>query len=308
MHTISAAHTMFAFQSDAAPVLRVLPGAVVRFMTSPAPVERLFAAGDAWLGAVDVRALNAITGPVFVEGAEPGDALAIEILTIDLADWGWTALVPGEGLLPNPISRSLLSRVPIRNERIYVSDRLILPVRPTIGCLGLAPAIGESSTAFPAYPWGGNYDLVQATTGATLLFPVQLSGGLVSLGDLHAAMGVGEATYFAVECAGTAIVRLGLRKGLVLDTPRIETPERLYTIGLAEEYAYDQARRQAIALMMTFLIEEHDLSPDEAAMVCAASVDLEFGGPAAAIVLASVPRTVLAFRNTLSACGTIEAH
>ncbi len=107
-------------------------------------------------------------------------------------------------------------------------------------------------------------------------------------------MGIAEATYFAIECPGFATVRLDLRKGLALETPRIETPDRLYTIGLKDEFDYAAARRQAIALMFAYLTGERGLSPEDAYILCAARVDLEFGGPASAIVLASLPLDTLA--------------
>ncbi|MER3486350.1 MAG: hypothetical protein C4345_10620, partial [Chloroflexota bacterium] len=104
-------------------------------------------------------------------------------------------------------------------------------------------------------PWGGNYDLRQVEPGNTILFPAQVPGGLFSLGDLHAAMGMHEATFVSIECPGTATVRLGVRKGLTLETPRIEAPNRLYTIGLkaADDFQhgldFNPARIQAVSLM-----------------------------------------------------------
>ena len=106
---------------------------------------------------------------------------------------------------------------------MIVSERVRLPLHPMIGCLGLAPAEGETSTLSPAMPWAGNYDLTQIAPGATVLFPAQVPGGLFSLGDLHAAMGEHEATFIAIECAGSATVRLDVRPGINLESPRIET-------------------------------------------------------------------------------------
>lgn len=292
MHEIAAAHAAFALRPDAEPVVRVHPGEVVRFQTSAAPVERLFAAGERWLAALDVTAINAVTGPVFIEGVEPGDAVAVEIIAIEPGSWGWSAWIPGFGLLGDRAHPPVLRRLPIAGGRVVLSERLAVPVRPMIGCLGLAPAAGASSTLGPPFPWGGNYDLVQARPGNTLLFPVQVAGGLFSLGDLHAAMGTGEATSVAVECAGTATVRLGVRKGLRLETPRIEAPDRLFTVGLHRS-DHDRARRQATTLMLAYLTAERGLSRAEAYLLMSAAVDLELGGPAGAVVLASVPWALL---------------
>ena len=151
MHTIPANHTAFAFRPDAPPVLHIHPGETVRFETSPAPAERLLAAGDRWLDLLDTRAINAVTGPVFIETVQPGDAVAVEILSIDPLDWAWTAAIPNFGLLAAPDLPPLLRRLPIRDGRVHLSNRLSVPVRPMIGCLGLAPAAGESSTLSPPY-------------------------------------------------------------------------------------------------------------------------------------------------------------
>src|SRR3954465_11534453 len=95
MHTIAAEHHAFTFSADAVPGLRVQPGDFVRFETSPAAVERLFATGERWTEVADSQRINALTGPVYIDGVEPGDAVTVEILEIETADWGWNAaLVP----------------------------------------------------------------------------------------------------------------------------------------------------------------------------------------------------------------------
>ncbi len=146
-----------------------------------------------WTEVIDVRAINAVTGPVFIEGVMPGDAVSVEVLAIEPRDWAWNAAIPGFGLLDGLLPEPMLERLPIRDGEVIVSERVRLPVRPMIGCLGLAPAEGETSTLSPAMPWAGNYDLTQIAPGATVLFPAQVPGGLFSLGDLHAAMGEHEA-------------------------------------------------------------------------------------------------------------------
>ena len=290
MHLIPASQTTFAFRPDADPVLRVRPGETIRFETSAAPIERVFAAGVRWLEALDVRALNAITGPVFIEGVQPGDAISVEILEIEPLHWAWSAAIPGFGLLDGLMPGPLLERLPIRDGEVILSDRIRVPVRPMIGCLGLAPAQGETSTLSPAMPWAGNYDLSQIAPGATVLFPAQVPGGLFSLGDLHAAMGEHETTFVAIECAGTATVRLNVRHGLHLETPRIETADRVTVLGLSPCGDYGAARLQAARLLFELLTREWDHSPQEAYMLISARGDLSLGGPAGTIVLGSIPR------------------
>ncbi len=290
MHLISARQTTFAFRPDTEPVLRVQPGETVRFETSAAPIEWLFSAGAGWTEAIEVGVLNAITGPVFIEGVRPGDAVSVEMLAIEPLDWAWSAAIPGFGLLDGLMAAPMLERLPIRNGEAVVSDRVRIPLRPMIGCLGLAPARGETSTLSPAMPCAGNYDLTQIRPGATVLFPAQVAGGLFSLGDLHAAMGEHEATFVAIECAGTATVRLGVRPGLHLETPRIETADRVYVAGLSQCGDYGAARLQAARLLFELLTRECDFTPREAYLLIAARGDLSLGGPAGTIVLGSVPR------------------
>jgi amidase len=293
LHVVTAKQTTFAFRPDAEPVLRITPGETVRFETTAEPVERLFAAGDAWLSAVDVRAINAVSGPVFIDSVMPGDAVAVEILAIEPRDWAWNAAIPGFGLLDGVMPEPMLERLPIRDGEVIISETLRAPVRPMIGCLGLAPAYGETSTLGPAMPWGGNYDLTQACPGSTVLFPAQVPGGLFSLGDLHAAMGEHEATFISIECAGTATVRLDVRPELRLETPRIETADRVYTIGLGLRRGdYDAARRQAARLLFELLTREMQVSARDAYILISARGDLTLGGPAGTIVLASVPRVM----------------
>ena len=292
MHIVPANKTTFSFGPDAEPVLRVRPGEVVRFETSPEPAERLFAAGARWTEAIDVRAINAVTGPVFIEGVMPGDAVSVEVLAIEPRDWGWNAAIPGFGLLDGLIPEPMLKRLPIRNGEVIVSERLRLPLRPMIGCLGLAPAEGETSTLSPAMPWAGNYDLTQIAAGATVLFPAQVPGGLFSLGDLHAAMGEHEATFVAIECAGSVTVRLDVRPGMALETPRIETADRIFVIGLSPCGDYSAARIQVARLLYELLTQEAGLTPQEAYVAISGRGDLTLGGPAGTIVLGSVPKVM----------------
>jgi amidase len=293
MHIVPANQTVFSFRPDAEPVLRVRPGEIVRFETSPEPVERLFAAGADWTEVIDVRAINAVTGPVFIEGVMPGDAVSVEVLAIEPRDWGWNAAIQGFGLLDGLLPEPMLERLPIQDGEVIVSDRVRLPLRPMIGCLGLAPAQGATSSLSPAMPWAGNYDLTQIAPGATVLFPAQVPGGLFSLGDLHAAMGEHEATFIAIECAGSATVRLDVRAGMALETPRIETADRIFVIGLSSCGDYSAARLQAARLLYELLTVEAELTPREAYVVISARGDLTLGGPAGTIVLGSVPRAIV---------------
>ncbi len=297
MKTVGSQQHSFEFRSDIEPVLRVRSGEIVQFETSSEPAERLFRAGADWSAHLDTRRLNAVTGPVFVDGVEPGDAVRVDILAIETLDWGWNAFIPNFGLLCENLTSPMLRRVPISDGRCWITDALSVPLRPMIGCLGLAPVRGASSTLSPPFPWAGNYDLLQVKAGSTIWFPAQVRGGLFSLGDLHAAMGDGEATSVSIECAGAATVRLSVDKGLDIQMPRLVADGKLYTVGLAERGNYTAARRHAADQLFNYLTEERRLTPVDAYTLFSAAGDLTFGGPAGAVVLASVPLDVLDARD-----------
>jgi amidase len=257
--------------------------------TSPEPVQQLFVAGDDWIH-VDLETINQVVGPVWIDGVEPGDGVAVEILDIETLDWGWNGYIPGFSLVARKLQAQFLRKVPIVDGWVHLSNRLKVPVQPMIGCLGLAPATGESTT-FGQSAWGGNYDLVQMTVGNTAIFPAQVPGGLFYLGDLHAAMGAGEPTYVSVECAGTVTVRFGVRKQVGLITPRVESSERLYILGLSQRDSADrweESRRQACELMFDYLVHERGLGSEEAYLLLSSAVDLTYGGPAG-VSVASIP-------------------
>lgn len=290
MHRLAATYSNGAFRPGIEPALLIQPGDVVSFETTAKPVERLFAAGDRWLETLAVDAVKLVTGPVFIQHVEPGDAVSVEILDVTPGPWGWSSSIPGFGPLSKHMPAPPLDRLPISDGWITLSDRLRVPVRPMIGCLGLAPASGVSSTLAPPYPWGGNYDLTQNRPGATLLLPAQVVGGLFSLGDLHAAMGENEATSVSIECPGEATVRLGVRKGLRLVTPRVEHEDSIFTVGLRERGHFLEAREDALDRMWEYLTGEAGCTPDEAYRLSSAVVDVHLGGPAAMVALASIER------------------
>jgi amidase len=304
MKSVSSRQHAFEFRSEIEPVLRVRSGETVRFETSPEPPERLFEAGSDWLANLDTRRLNAVTGPVYVDGVEPGDAVRVDILGIQTLDWGWNAFIPNFGMLCENLTTPMLRRVPIIDGRCWITDALSVPLRPMIGCLGLAPSRGASSTLSPPFPWAGNYDLIQIKAGSTVWFPAQVRGGLFSLGDLHAAMGDGEATSVSIECAGSATVRLSVDKQLDIQMPRIVADGRLYTVGLAERGNYVSARRHAADQLFNYLTAERRVTPEDAYTLFSAACDLTFGGPAGAVVLASVSLDVLDRRDQIAAEGS----
>ncbi|WP_237699529.1 acetamidase/formamidase family protein [Kytococcus sedentarius] len=194
------------------PRLTVTPGAGDRitFETSDAAYAQMDEVRDL---AKVTEPLNPVTGPVLVEGAEPGDVLAVTIHDIELGEHGWSVYIPGAGALAGPMGDEwFVRRVPLVDGHAQVAEGVSVPMAPMIGCIGVARPGGEMSTVMPTYPTGGNMDLTDAAVGSTVYLPVQVAGALLYIGDLHAVMSRGESSFVAIEAAGRATVSVDLVK------------------------------------------------------------------------------------------------
>ncbi len=273
-----------SFSTAHPPALEVEPPAVIRFETSDAAVSQLLAGTP--LEEIGFSNLNPVSGPVVVRGAEPGDALAIEVLDVSV-DRAWTGWIPGVGPLGDRADDLHLREVRIADGRCWITEDVAVPLRPMIGCAGLAPAAGESATVVPAYAWGGNLDLREFEPGATLVLPVQAPGGFLSVGDLHAAMGEGERTAVSIECVGAATVRVTLEKGRAPSAPRLRLDGAAAFVGLGDDLGV--AVKTAMERAHDYLVEEHGLAPFDAVAFLSACCDVRLAGPAAPMALAVVP-------------------
>ncbi len=281
---VAAERRAVAFDPSLPPLLEIEPGEVVTFETSDEAYRRL-ARGES-VEAIGLERFNAVTGPVLVRGAEPGDALRVEIQEIAV-ERAWAVWLPGFGRLGSRVRAVQIRQVPVEGGYVRLSERLRVPLEPMVGCIGLAPAAGESSTFSPAYPWGGNLDLRELSPGAAILLPVQVPGALLSLGDLHAAMGRGEPALVAIEAAGRATVRIDLEKGWRLEYPRLRLDGATACLGMGE--TFQAAQRCALEEAYELLTGEYGLEPFEAYAYLCARVELRLGGPASPMVLAVVP-------------------
>jgi len=271
------------------PVLRIASGDTVRLETMVARgVERLKLAGakdDEIPQALKVVEDNVkdrgpgahpMTGPIFIEGAEPGDSLEVRIVSFEfLHPFGVTGFLPGGGTLPEDFPYGGLKLVPV-NERAGTADfghGITLKLAPFFGSIGVAPPalMGRvSSTAPGAY--AGNLDNKDLVAGSTLYLPVHVAGGLLSIGDAHGLQGDGEVSGTALETSLRGTVQVFLRKGKKLTWPRAETPTHYITMGLHEDL--DQAAKMALKEMIDFLVSEKGLSRDDAYLLCSLAADL----------------------------------
>ena len=290
-HTVSRSYCQRAFARTDQPALEIDSGDVVTFETNDEAYEQL------WRGEspdeIPDEDYNIVTGPVVVRTAEPGDALKIEIVYIHISR-AWAVWIPGYGPLGDLTDLLQVRPLSFSNGQITISERLNVPLQPMIGCIGLAPATGTASTLEPAYPFGGNLDLRELSVGATLLLPVQASGGWLSIGDLHAAMGAGEPAHISLEAAGDATVRVTVEKNLRLRAPRIELEDKTLCLSVLDEKGtIEQATQLATRQAYDLLVKEFLLTPFEAYAYVSANVELRLGGPASAIVIAVVPHPVI---------------
>ncbi|HEX5498461.1 MAG TPA: acetamidase/formamidase family protein, partial [Thermomicrobiales bacterium] len=247
------------------PALRIADGDRVIAAT-------LDASGVDGTGAVRVAGSNPMTGPIFVEGAEPGDALqvTIEALRPNRAT-GWSRAA----LAPNVVDPATVPALPPRDAVEWAIDAaagtvrllapyaaggdLVLPMAPMIGCFGVAPAGGEAISTATSGPHGGNMDWRGFGPGVAVAFPVGAPGGLFFLGDGHARQGDGEIVGTGVETSFEMTVVLRVQKGRSIAWPRGEDAAGIFTIGNARPL--DQALQHATTEMLHRLGEEYGLDP-----------------------------------------------
>ncbi len=232
------------------------------------------------VGRLDFSRVDQVNGPIAVAGAEPGDTLQIDLLEFEPADWGWSASIPGFGLLadefPDPYLR--ITRVPRPGERAEFLPGVHVPIVPFCGEVGVAPPDGPRST-IPPDVFGGNMDTRHLTAGATLFLPVFHDGARLSMGDGHAAQGDGEVCGTAIETPMRAVVRLTVRKDLHVTAPEFVTPDVSTPVG--RRYATDGvgpdllgAARDAVRRMIDWLGREHGIAPIDAYLLHSVAIDL----------------------------------
>jgi len=204
--------------------LRVAPGAEVHLALRDGSNGQVVpTTSSAELLGLDLSKMDPLTGPVWVESAQPGDAVVVDVLDIRLANVGWSGIIPGLGLLsehfPGPYVRSW----ELTGEDVEVGAGHRFKMKPMLGVVGVAPAApGAHPTTVPTAA-GGNIDVKYVSAGSRLLLPVFTEGALLSLGDPHALQGDGELSGTAIECEADTVVRVDLRRDMHLDAPVVET-------------------------------------------------------------------------------------
>jgi acetamidase/formamidase len=276
--TLTAAQTHSKFSARIKPAITVPSGSVIEAFTHEATGGQ-FAPGsgaDA-LASLDFDRVHALTGPVYVEGALPGDVVAIELLTIESGDWGWMAILPGFGLLTEEFGdTAVLETFSLDTSAGYVDfrDDIRVPLRPFAGVMGVAPATDEMLSTIPPRANGGNLDDPSLVAGTTVYLPVFVPGALFSIGDTHAAQGFGEVSGTAMEAPMRIVYRISvIRDGRSIDEAQYETTDYYATTGFAT--TIDEATRKAVRYMVEYLMTARGLSREEAYMLCSLAGDLK---------------------------------
>jgi acetamidase/formamidase len=216
-----------------------------------------------------------LTGPVAVEGAEPGDVLQVDILDVKLRqDWGFNLVRPLGGTLQEDFSEVRILNIPLDRERMVgkLPFGVDVPLRPFFGIMGVSPprSWGRCTSVIPR-SFGGNIDNKQLTAGTTLYLPVHVAGGHFSCGDGHGAQGDGEVCLTAIETALQGTFRLTVRKDLKLKQPRAETPTHVITMGF--DGSLDRAMEIALREMIDYIVETKNISRIDAYTLCSVAVD-----------------------------------
>jgi len=277
------------YDASVKPVLRVASGDTVR-------VEAMLARGLPRLRAAGVKdeeipdalkvveqtvtergpGAHPLAGPIFVEGAQPGDVLEVKIVGFEfLHPYGVSGFIPGSGTLPDdfPYAKFRLVRFDERAGTAAFAPGITLKLAPFWGSIGVAPnpLVGRISSGPPG-PHAGNLDNKELVAGSTLYIPVQVPGALLSMGDGHAMQGDGEVTLTALETSLRGTVQITVRKGMPLRWPRAETPTHYIAMGLHTDL--DEAAKLATRELIDFLVAEKKMSRDDAYVLCSIAADL----------------------------------
>jgi amidase len=271
MKTITRNYITHTLSKDNPPCERIRAGETVAFETYDCFTNQ-FLPEEATFDNVVRKPGNPATGPLYVEGAMPGDMLKIDILDIILGPVGVVMLGPGSGSEKEFFQRKVLKRIPVTDGYAHYNEQLKLPITPMIGVIGVAPA-GEGVSTITPMDHGGNMDCTQIGKGAILYLPVFAEGALLSLGDFHGIMGDGEVEDCGLEIEGKAILRIEVVKNKnCVPYPMIETGEKLITIASADQV--ETAWRKAVRQMYVFLKEKVGLDDEDAGMLLTLSGDL----------------------------------
>ncbi|TIR35257.1 MAG: acetamidase [Mesorhizobium sp.] len=285
-YTIHGRHHHFGWDNSFVPTERVAPGSTIEFQCLDSSGGQLQADSTvADVALLDFAKVNPVTGPIYVEGAEPGDALKVTIEMFKPSGFGWTANIPGFGLLaddfPEP-ALNIWTYDAVSLEPALFGKHARVPLKPFAGTIGNAPAEMGLHSVVPPRRVGGNLDIRDLAAGTTLYLPVEVAGALFSVGDTHAAQGDGEVCGTAIESPMDVVLKLDLVKDARLRMPRFTTPGPVtrhldakgyeVTTGIGPDLM--TGAREAVSQMIDLLAGRYAMDPVEAYMLVSVCGDL----------------------------------
>ncbi len=283
-HTIHEQH--YGWDNSLTPAVRIAPGESLEFDVQDASGGQItLDSGAADLARLDFSRINPVAGPVHVDGAEPGDILKVTLLSFVPSGWGWTANIPGFGLLAEDFREPALHlwRYDARKPtRAAFGSWARVPLKPFAGTIGVAPAQAGCHSVVPPRRVGGNMDMRDIACGTELHLPVEVTGALFSVGDTHAAQGDGEVCGTALESPMRVALRIDLVKRSPLAFPRLVTPgpvarhldERGYVASTGIGPDLMLAARDAVRSTVDWLTREHGIPAIDAYLLCSVCGDL----------------------------------
>ncbi|KAF7297415.1 hypothetical protein MIND_00975100 [Mycena indigotica] len=291
IHAVRKEQCHLAWDNSIPPILRVQSGQIVTFDCLDASNGQITPSSTVQtINSLVFSQLDQVNGPIYIDDAKPGDTLQIDVLSVKPAEWGWTACIPGFGLLADEFTEpalkiwklEALDKLETSGAFAWFDEQktIKIPLRPFAGEMGVAPGKPGAFSTIPPYATGGNIDTKHLSAGATLFLPVEVEGALFSIGDGHAAQGDGEVCGTAIETPMKVSVRLTVRK----DRPYTKTPHFKTASSIPNQESYytttgvdsdmREATRSAVRSMVDFLVFEHRLSRVEAYMLCSVVGDL----------------------------------
>jgi acetamidase/formamidase len=275
----------YIWDNELDPALTVVPGDTVVYHTREVSDGQIAPDSTAdVLATLDWDRLYPLAGPVAIEGAEPGDVLEVEVVDIHTEGWGWTAVIPGFGLLEEDFTDPYLKIFDLTaGDYTLFKDDIAIPIEPFFGTMGVNPGDPEKPAIMPPGPFGGNMDTRHITKGSRLFLPVHVPGALFSCGDAHAAQGDGEVCVTGIESPMYASLRFDLHKDRNIQAPQFATPGPLTpmvedagwyaTMGVNPDLM--QAAKDSLRAMVEHMSTTYHLEPVEAYVLASLVVDLK---------------------------------
>jgi acetamidase/formamidase len=282
-HQIDPERQHHSWDNTLEPTLTIASGDTVHYdllMAGHGQVHEGDAFGDTKF---DFDTLYNLLGPLHVEAARPGDTLRVEILNLRPGDWGWCAILPELGTLPDQFPDPCLRTFDLREgTHAQLGPAVSIPFSPFLGTMGNHPDDPATASAFPPHKGGGNVDTRHLTIGTTLWLPVWCEGALFSCGDPHAMQGDGEVCVAALECDMRASLRFTVERRTIPApyfrtagplTPAVEGKGHHGAMGIAPDLM--EGTRKAVSAMVEWVVAEHGTTREDAYMLCSLAGDLK---------------------------------